>query len=133
MLLDYVIWIVFLLSVFAFLSIFFWALQRRREREAYYRYELARHLLERADETDQQQFLEWLREQDAIEGRRRWEGLLLGGLVLVATGIGLLIMLHEETGEEGAVGWLPIVIGLSLLIFLGVTRALGRATRRERP
>ncbi len=118
-----VVWIVSMSSMFAFLSVFWWALQRRREREAYYRYELARQLLEHADEPDQFEFLSWLKAQEALEKERRRQGLLLGALVTLASGVGILIMFWHESGDESRIGWLPVLIGASMLAYLAVTHS----------
>ena len=108
-------------SMFTFLSVFWWALQRRREREAYYRYELARQLAARAaPETEQNAFLEWLRKQDEIEERRRRNGLMLGALVLIATGLGFLIAVDLRK-DEAIMGWVPLFIGAAMLLHLGLT------------
>jgi len=115
------IWIVSMASMFTFLSVFWWALQRRREREAYYRYELARHLIERAQGTDQAQFLAWLKEQDRLEDRRRRQGLLLGALVLIATGLGVIVGMEDLAREESIMGYIPLFIGLAMLLYLGTT------------
>lgn len=119
------VWIVSLSSMFAFLSIFWWALQRRREREAYYRYELARQLLDRVEKTSQHEYLDWLKEQDEIENRRRWQGLLLGAVVLIATGAGFMLALRRLSGDESVMGWVPLLIGIAMLVYLWITRGGG--------
>ena len=115
------IWIFSMTSMFAFLSIFWWALQRRREREAYYRYELARQLLERTEGTQNHEFLDWLKEEETLELRRRRDGFQLGGLVLIATGAGFLMVFHGKSSEESMIGWLPLFIGISMLVHLVLT------------
>lgn len=121
---DGLIWIFLSTSVFAFLSIYFWALQKRREREAYYRYELARQLIERMEQPDASRFLDWLKEEERIEDRRRRQGVLLGGLVLLSTGIGLLTMLGDEPSEWAGFGWIPLAIGLAMFVYLAIIRWL---------
>jgi hypothetical protein len=108
-------------SMFTFLSVFWWALQRRREREAYYRFELARQLAARAEEGAQAGFLEWLREQDAIEERKRREGLKLGAAVLIATGLGFLLAVGPG-GEESIMAFVPFFIGIAMVLHLVTTR-----------
>ena len=126
------IWIVSMASMFAFLSVFWWALQRRREREAYYRYELARELASRADANDQSRFLLWLREQDAIEERRRREGFLISALILLATGLGALVGVDFD-GEESIMGWICLFVGIAMLIFLAISRRGAAAAPPEVP
>lgn len=53
--------------------------------------------------------------------RRRAQGLMVGGIVTTAAGLGLGLFLHlfrETTGEEGlwAVGLMPGLIGVGLLL-----------------
>ncbi len=108
-------------SMFTFLSVFWWALQRRREREAYYRYELARQLASRSEGADQHVFLEWLREQDAIEERKRREGLKIGGLVLIATGLGFLAAVDLRK-DESIMGWVPLFIGIAMFLYLATSK-----------
>ena len=56
-----VIWIVSIASTFTFLSVFWWALQRRRERESQLRYDLARRMMEVDDAAERAAGLAWLR------------------------------------------------------------------------
>ncbi|MDX1500910.1 MAG: hypothetical protein R3325_01015 [Thermoanaerobaculia bacterium] len=122
---ETLVWLISMPSMFAFLSVFWWALQRRREREAYYRYELARQLFEQIDDGNHHDYLDWLKEREAIEGRRRRQGMLLSALVVIASGAGFLIMFHGETGEKATIGWLPVIIGAAMLIFLALTALAG--------
>lgn len=115
------IWIVSMASMFTFLSVFWWALQRRREREAYYRYELARQLASRSEGADQHVFLEWLREQDAIDERKRREGLKIGALVLIATGLGFLAAVDLRK-DESIMGWVPLFIGIAMFVYLATSK-----------
>lgn len=110
-------------SMFTFLSVFWWALQRRREREAYYRYELARQLAARSEVSDPHGFLEWLREQDKSEDHKRREGLTLGAMVLIATGLGFIVAVGPR-GDESIMAWVPLFIGLAMFLYLSMT---GRA------
>ncbi|HKV12816.1 MAG TPA: hypothetical protein VJ725_32025 [Thermoanaerobaculia bacterium] len=113
------IWVVGLASTFTFLSVFWWALQRRREREALYRHETARRLIERGET---ESALSWLRENEAeAEGRRRG-GLGLTALLSMATGIGILLGMHDLRGEVAIHGWVPLLAGAALLVHLFFTR-----------
>jgi hypothetical protein len=48
---------------------------------------------------------------------RRAHGLLISGLILVAVGLGLGLLVFMESGEKQhwAVGFMPIFVGLALL------------------
>lgn len=118
------VWIVSMASMFTFLSVFWWALQRRREREAYYQYELTRLLLERSSGNDQQdRFLAWLEQQEEREERRRRHALMLTAAVLIATGLGFLVPLRDELFHEDAIlGWISLFIGLAVVVHLVITR-----------
>jgi hypothetical protein len=50
--------------------------------------------------------------------RRRAQGLLIGGLVTLAVGLSLGVMLYYIAGEPGvwSVGLIPVAIGIALLI-----------------
>ena len=54
----------------------------------------------------------------ADAARRRSQGLMIGGLVTLAVGISLGVMLHYLENEPGiwAVGLIPTAIGVALLI-----------------
>jgi hypothetical protein len=102
-------------------SVMWWAWQRRKEREAYYRYELSRLMLERApDGIDR--VLAWQREQEAADARDRQEGLRLAAWVLLLGGIGTLTGLGFTTKDDSLFGWVPIGTGLALFVFLALAR-----------
>jgi hypothetical protein len=54
----------------------------------------------------------------ADAARRRSQGLMIGGLVTLAVGMSLGVMLYYVAGEPGvwSVGLIPIAIGVALLI-----------------
>ena len=97
------IWIVSMASMFTFLSVFWWALQRRRERESQLRFEIARRLLDAEKPETDRSALAWLQEQEAAEQQRRRQGLALGGLVLIAAGVGALIALGHLQEHRSSV------------------------------
>ncbi|MFP5285415.1 MAG: hypothetical protein ACLGI9_06730 [Thermoanaerobaculia bacterium] len=108
------IWIVGIASTFTFLSVFWWALQRRREREALYRHETARRLIERGEA---ERAIVWLREDEATAETRRREGLKLSALVWIATGLGVLIGLEKLQDDKAMLGWVPLLVGAALLLY----------------
>lgn len=64
--------------------------------------------------------------------RRRAEGLLIAGIISVATGIGLAAFLSimEDHGEAWAVGIIPFSIGIALLLSAWIVRPRGGAGPR---
>jgi hypothetical protein len=67
------------------------------------------------------QALELLRDDDARRQRRKREGLILAGLICVALGIALMLVISltkEPRSEVGswAVGLIPLLIGIAILI-----------------
>ena len=120
--------IVGMASTFTFLSIFWWALQRRREREAYYRYTLARQMLEQKTVPDTT-VLDWVREMETAEQKRRRDGTLLGALVTFLAGGASLIPFALER-EESIPSFLCVGVGLALFVYLIITRRRVTPTAR---
>lgn len=109
------------------LTIIWWSTQRRREREAYYRYELAKLMVERYAD-GQEKVLEWLREQDAMDAARIRRILLGGSLVLLTGGIATLVALGFEPRDESLFGLVPIGVSIGMLLYLLLTRRSRQAT-----
>jgi hypothetical protein len=101
----------------AFFSVVGHARERRKEREALYRHETARAMLER-DRLDAAAFEAFLREESLRPHRARLETVKLVGLVFVLAGVGLLIGLRavEEVPVRG-IGRLPAGIGAGALLY----------------
>ena len=110
---------VFWLAFFAWTTVLGWSIQRRKEREAHYRHETEKQLIDQGQVSVEQ--LIRLRGQDERSSRlRRREGLKLGGLLTAGAGIGILVALQLiDTGEFelGALGWVPLGIGAALLLY----------------
>lgn len=109
-----------------FLPTVHWLDTRRKEREAYYRSEMLRRIAE-APAEGAKSALEWLREEERLKAGRqvesqmkRLEGMKIGGLVNIAVGIGLGVMLWVLAGPHGPylVGSIPFLIGVALLIYV---------------
>ncbi len=115
--------VVALITVFTFISIAAWAGTRTQEREAFYRSELLKKLADSPAETARQ-VIEMMREEDRHEeqraARQQVEGLRLGGIVLLAVGLGLGLMLELLSPSHNlwSVGLLPALIGAALLAYL---------------
>ncbi len=60
----------------------------------------------------------------ADRDRRLAQGMMIGGLITLAAGIGLTTFLSmvEENGNAWAVGFIPIAVGLALLLAAGLVK-----------
>jgi carboxyl-terminal processing protease len=107
-------------ALFTYLAVVGFAAQRRREREACYRHEVELKLAERGELTPER--LAQLRQtEDHERWRRRREALKLAGFVTAACGAGMLLALRgtEDDAPRG-VGWIPLLIGIFLLLYVYV-------------
>jgi uncharacterized membrane protein len=110
--------IVTVVSVFVFVAVATWSDNRRKEREAYYRHETYRKILEHSGESNQA-VLDLMREEELQQARRRIEGLKLGGLVTTVTGVGVMVFLYFLDPVEAVylVGLIPLLIGIVLTVY----------------
>jgi hypothetical protein len=109
------------IALFSFVSMSVWAIERRREREAYYRNETARKIAEMQG-VGGDAAIDFIREEEKIAARRRTEGLKLSGVVTFAVGIGMMLFLkalyHDEPGDPVYfVGVIPLLISVALLAY----------------
>jgi predicted cobalt transporter CbtA len=113
-------------AVFAFLSIVVWLSTQAGERKARDRFALLKTLAENPGE-NAQRVLQLIRDEDdrklASKDQEERKGFLVGGMVLVAIGIGLGIMMETMTGKSGSwtVGLMMALMGVALLPF-GLSR-----------
>ena len=105
------------IALFSFLAVTTWSAARRREREAYYKSETVRRVMEMPGATPAT-VQEFLHGQQAIADRRRREGLKLGGLITTAVGIGIIVFLIGKPGPQiYTVGAIPVIVGGALLAY----------------
>src|SRR5687767_7543765 len=105
-------------ALFAYLSVAAFAAQRRREREAYYRHEVELKLAERG-ELSPERLAEMRQAEDRAIWQRRREGLKLAGLITAACGTGMLLaMRYAEEDAPRGVGWIPLLVGATLLAYV---------------
>jgi len=102
-----------------FIPLISWIDNRRREREAFYKADTIRRLAEGSGE-GARAAMELMREEDRLKRIKAREGLKLGGLVNLAIGPGLSIMLYSLAGRTGPymVGAIPTLIGVALLLYV---------------
>ncbi len=109
---------VLILAVFSFLSVAVWSDNRRREREAYYRAEALKRIVEGSAGAVA---VDCLREQERIEARQRRERLRIGGLVTTAASLPFTVFVYVATmpNRPGAwtLGLIPLCAGLALLAY----------------
>jgi hypothetical protein len=104
-------------ALFTFLSIATWTGTRQAEREAYYRADMLKKIAELG--ADRSPALDYLREQERIKAAKRLGSLKLGGLMNVAIGLGLMIMLKAMVPHRPVfmVGTIELFIGFALLAY----------------
>jgi uncharacterized membrane protein len=107
-------------ALFSFIAVAVWSTERRLEREAYYRGETLRKIAE-TQGAGGSSVIEFLREEEKTAARRRREGQKLGGLITVAVGIGMTILIWAVNRDEPEpvylAGLIPLLIGLALLSY----------------
>jgi|SRR5215469_12737365 len=107
-------------ALFSFVAVAAWSSERRREREAFYRSETLKKIVETPGEGGRAA-LEYLREEEKNAARRRQEGLKLGGLITALVGIAMMVFIkavdHGSTGPDYLVGLLPLCVGAALLVY----------------
>jgi hypothetical protein len=109
------------IALFSFIAVATWAGERRREREAYYRSETLKRIAE-TQAAGGGSALEFLREEEKMALRRKREGQKLGGMITMAVGVGMMILLHAIAGPEDKdrmylVGMIPLLIGVVLVVY----------------
>jgi hypothetical protein len=94
------------------------ASEHRKEREAYYRSEVAKKIAESSG-TGADAALELMREDERRAERRLRGGLRLGGLVVTAVGIGVTTFLYAIVPDMPVylAGLIPTLIGVALLAY----------------
>ena len=105
-------------SLFSFLAVSSWADSRRREREAFYKSEALKKVVETHGEGSNV-VLDYIREQARISHNRRREGLKLGGMVTAAVGVGLMIFFRGIAREQAIylLGAIPLLVGIVFMIY----------------
>ncbi len=110
-----------IVAIFSFVAVAVWSTERRREREAYYRSETLRKIGE-AQGAGGTAAIEFLREEEKNAARRLREGQKLGGLIVLAIGIGLMIFIKGVSRNDPSPAYLaglfPLLTGAALLVYV---------------
>ena len=101
-----------------FIPLVTWMDTRRREREAFYKAETMRRLVESSGD-GAKAALEMLKEQDRQQRVKTREGMKIGGMINLAVGLALVIFLRALVGNEPAYlcGLIPGFIGIAMLTY----------------
>jgi len=116
----FVVVAVFWVAFFSWVTVVGWAIQRRKEREAYYRHETENRFLDKG-ELSAEQLLGLRNQEEHARWLRRREGLKLGGVVTTALAIGFLAAFQfvDPGGRSLAgIGGIALIIGLALLLYV---------------
>jgi hypothetical protein len=105
--------VVALTGVFALAVVAIWSSQKRREREAYYRHELAKQVVARGG--DPEELTRVYAKQSTGETRRKLASVKLGGIVLLSIGVSVIGLLWTIVPEVWAAGLPPTLLGLALI------------------
>ena len=92
------------IALFSFLDVASWSDARRKEREAYYTAETLKKIAESSGEGTKSA-VEYLQEQNRNARHRRLEGMILGGLITAAVGIGLMVFLQAWNTKNRRIWW----------------------------
>jgi hypothetical protein len=107
-------------ALFTFLSIASFAEERRKEREAYYRYEFERRIVEQHGIEALDRLSARKREEEELAHRRSVYGSRSGALILMGVGAGMLVGLRWISDGVSEVGWIPLAIGVAMLLYATV-------------
>jgi len=115
--------IVVIIVVFSFTAVMAWLGARRKERDAFYKSETLKKIAEA--QGGGANAIEFLREQERISARQRREGQKLGGLITMAVGIGMMVLLKPMLAHDPdpvaqqvyLAGLIPLLIGVVLLAY----------------
>lgn len=101
-----------------FIPLTSWIESRRKEREAFYKADTMRRLVDASGE-GAKAALELMREEDRLKRVKMLEGLKIGGAINIAVGLGLVIMMYSMAGKSVAlVGAIPGMVGVAMLVYV---------------
>lgn len=107
-------------SLCSFTAVVIWVKERRREREAYYTSETVKKIAE-LQGPNVNAAVEFFRDAERNVVLRRLEGLKVGGLLAIAVGLGMGIVLRavgrNDPDPDFLIGVIPMLVGAALLIY----------------
>jgi hypothetical protein len=113
--------IVAIVSPFVMIIFAVWFDTRKKEREAYYKAETLRRITEASGE-GARVAIDLMREEERLKRNKAREGMKIGGLVCIAAGIGLTILLLTlegvHPGSPYMAGLIPVLVGVALLVYV---------------
>lgn len=108
-------------SICSFTAVVVWVKERRREREAYYSSETVKKIAE-LQGPNVTVAIEFFRDAERNAALRRLEGIKVGGLLAIAVGLGMGILLRavdsNNPNPHFLVGIIPLLVGVALLIYV---------------
>jgi uncharacterized membrane protein YeaQ/YmgE (transglycosylase-associated protein family) len=114
-------WIFLSISAFSLFGIFIptvtWIDKQHKEREAFYKAETIRRVAEASGE-GAKAALELLQQQSRMERQRKREGMKIGGIICIAVGAALSLLIYFNHGGGFGVGFMPAFIGAALLVYV---------------
>ena len=118
---PYVFFSIAAISICSFTAVVIWVKERRREREAYYSSETVRKIAE-LQGPNVTVAVEFFRDAERNAALRRLEGLKVGGLLAIAVGLGMGILLRAVGRNDPSpvflIGIIPLLVGLALLVYV---------------
>jgi len=122
---NYGLWLFLSVGAVALFGIFIptvtWIDSRRKEREAYYKAETLRRMVEGSAEGSKAA-VEMMREEERIKQIKVREGLKIAGLINVGVGIALVIFLRSLLGSNQGTpylcGLIPGFVGIAMLAYV---------------
>jgi hypothetical protein len=111
-----------------FIPLVTWIESHRKEREAFYKAETFRRMVEASGE-GAKAAVELVREEDRLKRIKVREGMKIGGVINIGVGLGLVIFLGAlfrgggsiNTGGPGPVylcGLIPAFVGVAMLVYV---------------
>lgn len=103
-----------------FIPLITWIDSRRKEREAFYKADTMRRLVESSGE-GAKAAIELLREEERLKARKTLEGIKIAGVINLCVGVALTIFLYAMLGSgHGSpylCGLIPGFIGIGMLAY----------------
>ena len=98
----------------AFVSVVIWLENRRKEREAHYRNEMAQRIAEARDPAP---LLAYVQEIERVEAARTRTKARVAGMITLAVGIAMTLLFRQAAPGTATylVGLIPLLVGVALL------------------